>query len=581
MKGIYVNFRHLFYGSCIALVILSCFQLALAQEEETYDISLVKTAEVEEKIYEVDGKKVLTQTYTVQEGDWICKILRRKGAMKHHVVTELLSAVRELNQSLDDLDMIHPGDRLIIPLKMTPFLDEPDIRFISPEIEAALIARGELGFENYEVMKGDSLIKIIQTRFNVSKNEVYNRYLGPFKNANPAIDDLDIIYPGQVVRLPVYSNEKVRGPVEKPMAQQPKEDVELVKVTKRENPLSRDLGIIFLEIGEEWVQTGEHFIPLRSGGQANLKANSFPIINLRTGLRVVVDLNNELPDRLAKLIESSWVRIIHLLENDSLETAMDKILTICNYPKLLRKDEPLEIQGDIAVKITGNWIITLSESGSEGQPNIVVINLKDAASANTPTLIKEYLKSLAVKVIDYPLDDADEITQPHDMEILEAGADPAALIEAVLNLTDHPFSAKAEMPIYQSQKADLELTVNADFLLKIHGRDAIIDLTGLDNDMISFLKSNQFIILSLAGQKKPMEILEKTLEFLDAEFDPSPNMLLAKAENEPNNIRLFLPGIVFSDSDSRAVLATTLRLPDELAVLLSERGYRILALSSF
>ena len=67
-----------------------------------------------------------------------------------------------------------------------------------------------------------------------------------------------------------------------------------------------DLGIIFAEMGEDWVQTGEHFIPLKSEGQIDLRAASFPILNLRDGLRVIVDLNNELPETMATLIESSW-----------------------------------------------------------------------------------------------------------------------------------------------------------------------------------------------------------------------------------------------------------------------------------
>ena len=66
-------------------------------------------------------------------------------------------------------------------------------------------------------------------------------------------------------------------------------------MNKKANTLVNDLGNIFVEMGEEWIQTGDHFLPIDSMGSINIKAASFPIIYLQNGQRVIVDLNNELP----------------------------------------------------------------------------------------------------------------------------------------------------------------------------------------------------------------------------------------------------------------------------------------------
>ncbi len=133
--------------------------------------------------------------------------------------------------------------------------------------------------------------------------------------------------------------------------------------------------------------------------------------------------------------------------------------------------------------------------------------------------------------------------------------------------------------MYQSQKADFKLIVTADFFLKVKGRDAIIALTNLGPEVISFLGEHQFSVLSLAGEKEPLAIVSKTLEFIGVPFDTGPHDFMAAKRDDSKNIRLSLPGNVFSDKDGKPVLVSPLSLPREIAVFLSHRGYRILVLS--
>ena len=571
-----------FRGFCTVLLGISCLGVSQAQEaEKTYSISLTKTAGIEEDIYEVDNKKVLTEEYTIKEGEWVWQILRQKGLLKQRNLSEILSVLQALNASLGSLDLVHPGEKIIIPLKIAPVAGTSVIAASPPPVKVSLADLKDVDLENYTVERGDSLTRIIKGRYDIPKDYLYGEYLGMIKKLNPSIRDLNIIHPGQKIKLPVYSPQVVRKPIKMAMPQESEEKKEYVKEDKTESSVSDDLGVIFTEMGEEWVKTGEHFIPLKSGSQIDLKAVSFPILNLQNGLRVMVDLNNKLPDKMAKLIESSWgnYRVLHLVEGDNLRSALDKILVACNYPKVSKMGEPLELGGDIPIRITADWIVKLSEKQSNNRPEFVAINLNEGPVTNTPWMIKEYLNSLGVKVIDYPQggDKGTEVVE--NAATLNGGGEPASLVRAVLDLTDRSYSTGVEIPVDQKQKADFKLIIKADFFLKIKGRDAIIDLIGLAPEMISLLEDHKFSVLSMANEKDPLAMVSMILEFLDIEFQNGPHSFMAGNRDDSKNVKLTLPGVVFPDSRGNPVLATPLILPEEIAAFLSKRAYRILPLS--
>lgn len=566
-------FKHSVWGFCTFLLVFFCLKPSQAREDQkTYFISLVKTAEIE-----VDNKKVLTQTYTVKKGDYLSKILKEKGLWKQGNLSELLSVLKKLNRSLRNPDLIHPGEKIIIPLKITPLAGDLDHEDSSLEKMTPITALKDPNFENYTVKPGDSIIKVAKGLYNIPPEDLFNEYIELVKELNPSIKDLANIYPDQIIRLPIYPYEIDREPIEAAISPKPEDKSEDERVSQKVNTVAHDLFKIFLEMGEEGVQSGEHFIPLKSGSLISLKATSFPIINLQNGQTVIVDLSHGLSEKMARLIESSWknYRVIHLVEEDDLRSALDKILRVANYPRVFKRGEPFELQGDITFRITGDWIVSLPETRSDNRPSVFVINLMDSHTPNTPRMIKDYLEGLGVKVIDYPQGDDDSLGDIHEVEILKGGTDSPSLIKTVLSLIGRPFSAQVEIPVYQSHRPEFKLIIKADFFLKIKGRDAIIDLTGLEPEVISFLEDHKFLHLSLGAEKNPLVTVTKTLEFLDIQFDSGPHSFMATTRDDSRNIRLTLPGIIFSGPHGEAILTTPLNLPGEIAAFLSQIGYKI------
>jgi hypothetical protein len=506
------------------VIILFCFlivpiKILSAQEKDQ--------EEVKKQILDIGDKKIVTERYTIRYGDHLWQILRERDLLNKKDFPELFNMLKSLNPTMQNLSEIEPGDIIIIPLSILPNAGPPSVPgktadvIVPPESPKAQNPGGHL----------------------VTGEE-------------------------QPTKVPTEVTP-ISEPVRKTMAQDP-------------TSISHQLEEIFTEMGEEWVQKGQHFIPIKSGGEVNLKADSYPIINLSNGNRVIVDLKQDLPEKMSHLITSSWknYRIVSLTETDDLRSALGKILSVCDYKKIYSEDEPFETGKDISIRITADWIVKPNIGLPGESENVIVITLIDDPASGTPQEIKQYLKSLGILVIDYP--SAKDTTGEDNAKVimLRTGQDRFSLIEMLLNLLDQSFSKRMEIPIYRSQKTDFDLIIKADFLFNRGGKDYIIDLTGLGADIISLLKQHQFSVLSIPDEKDPSLILPMVLDFMGLETSSGPYPFWTANRDEQKNIKITIPGTCFRDHKGQNIFATSLELPEEIINFLSRKGYTILSLTT-
>jgi hypothetical protein len=574
---------------------------AQEKDEETYSISLSQTAEPEpeteqavpgvEKKKEtpnLEGKKVVSETVTVKEGDHVWQLLRERGLLEKKNLPELLAVLKKLNSSFSNLDLIYPGDKIIIPLAITPLAGLPVVAQKGEETVISLDQLKDLKLENYTVQQGDSLIKVVKGRYSLSDAQVNETYLQILNRLNPEIHNLDHIYPGQVVKLPIYTPQLLRMRIQRERPPRPVEAARapasppaLPADQPKEPPtLSKQLSEFFALLGEEWANTGEHFIPLKAGGQINLKAESFPILGLENGERVIVDLHQELPEKMAQVITTNWsnYKVVQLKGDEDLRGALNKILPACDYFKLYKQGEPLELQGDITLQVSADWIIQTSGDKSR----TLLVNLADKSRSLIPPELKNFLNNFGVKSIEYPpaQQDAQEPAAPAaQSNVLFAGKDKAAIIESVLNLTGQTFTRDVEMPVIQSQKSGVSLMIKADFFLYVDGRDSIIDFSGIGPDIVPLLKEYKVSVLSLANEEDSARMVSRILDFIGVKFDSKPHPFTTAGKEDSKNFKLTIPGIVFRDNHGQNVFACHLKLPDDIAGFLSRRGYKVLSLA--
>jgi hypothetical protein len=556
---------------------------AQTNDEETYDINLTQTADAPKKgkqeTRELDDKKVLTEVYKVQDGDHIWQLFRERGLLQKRNLPELIAILKKLNASLANMDLIHPGETILIPLTIAPAKGFPMTVSKKPEAVISLEDLKKLDLENYTVKPGDNLVKIITNLYDVPEKEINDEYLELVKKMNPSISNINMIYPNQRIRLPIFMRQNIRVPIKQTDTEQPFTE----KGREHLAQVSHELEAIFTQMGEEWVQSGQHFIPLQSGGQVNLNADSYPILNLENGTRIIVDLYHALPEKMAQLIPATWknYKVMHLTEKDELKDALKKILPLCDYHEIYPPSDPLKLSGDITFTITADWIIQLYNEPSDQPIKVLAITLLENPAQATPAAIKKLLSSLGIKVIEFPGSSAEANPAKAQENLIAAGDSPAGLVETLCNLIGYNFSKDQDISVYQSQKTDFNLTVKADFLLHLGEQDYIIDLTGLAPEVLTLLKEHNFTVLPLAEEKDPLTVVKKTLEFFKVPAESQPKTFLGAEREESRNIKINISGIFFSDSAGQPVLATNFALQNELVQFLAQKGIKVLALNAF
>lgn len=559
----------------IIMILLSFYPCSAKEEEETYNISLVKTADVGKanQVHEVEGKKVLTETYTVKDGEHLWQLLRERKLLEKRNLSELISVLKKLNSSLGNIDMIHPGDKIIIPLVISPIGAMSASSKASPPEAVPLEAINDVDLEDYVVQQGDSIIKIVEERYDIPHRELYNQYLSRLKEINPFIKDLNNVYPGQKIKLPIYSPRVVRMPIKEQPAVEPMTvpQKEAIKV------IAGQLGEIFSLMGEQWLQTGEHFFPLKTSGQLKLNAATYPIIDLSSGRKVIVDLYNDLPEKMRTLITTNWdeYTIVHLNGKDDLKQAFDRIVQGCGYKKTLGAGEPYISGGEYPVRITADRVVIKDQGSSAPTGHISVINFLDENSVRTPETLRKWLKSTGIRIIDYPPLQGAKEDAGNNPDIINSGDDLNEFIMTLLDLVGQQYVADGELPVYQSEMADINLAIKADFSFKADSGDHVIDLSGLGKDIIKLLQEHHVAVFSVSRKRPSSEILAGLLEFLGLRYDDHVHQFSSSGASDPHNVSVNIQGVVFQDVNGKDIFATSLNLPEELIAFLNMNGYRV------
>lgn len=561
----------------IFLITSPCLCAPLAQEnnKDTLSISLVQQVEVKK----IGGKEVVCESYKVKDGDYIWKLLRQRGLNKKPDFVEVLSLLKSINTSLRDIDLIYPGQTILIPLTITPIRGGTE-KHVQKSI-MGISSMKDVDFDKYVVKSGDNLTTIVYGKYKIPSKYLYNEYLNLVRKFNPTLKNLDIIYPNQVIKLPIFSPEIVRMPIK---------DAQEKGVSKESGEtisLRQKLKNIFNQMGEEWIDVGDRYIPLKAGGQIHLKAESYPVLHFESGIQLIIDLKNTLSEDISRAILVDWenYRIVHLVKDDTLATAMDKILTAGQYHKVLRPGEQVTIRSeDVDISLAGDWVILPHKREKNIPEKMTVINLINNASEQTSEMISEYLEKLGVKIIDYSdLPKRKDMREhvSHEQRIHIEKNIPFPLPSLLLTLAGQSFFSSVKIPVYQKEGQEHNFIIRADLFLNRQGKDCIIDTTGLSATAESLLKKHQFLVLSLADEKDLTRMTELILGFLGLSHDSGPHHFLAAERDEARNIIITVSGVTFYDQEGKHILATDKELPAEIVSFLNKKGYTLLELTQF
>jgi LysM repeat protein len=326
---------------------------------------------LEKKVYSdtAGGKRSFFETYTVEKGDTLWKILQRNEPLTPDRYAKHLKEFLRANPKVADPSRIVPGQELLVPSGGRPK------------------AMGDGKTVDYTVVPGDTLSEILSSR-DVSRRQ-WKKYLDAIREINTSVLDVNRIVAGKTLRLPtegyftqampppepemalavaepakaaivpepevIAPPEVAPAPVPPPVEVMPDPEVPSAPALTRDtaggpdtdamaagkpeaellvpkpvppaasvmetgkampaeevvtpparSPYRGLLSDLFLAIGEKWVDHGTMYLPLPSGGDVMLQLSDFPVVRFSGGAEALIDFRGGIPPRVADAISSQW-----------------------------------------------------------------------------------------------------------------------------------------------------------------------------------------------------------------------------------------------------------------------------------
>ncbi|MBW6502844.1 LysM peptidoglycan-binding domain-containing protein [bacterium] len=420
---------------------------AAAQEKE--DLPRIF---LEKKVYShtADGKQSFFETYTVEKGDTLWKILERNAPLTSDRYAERLKEFRRANPKIDDPSRIVPGQELLVPSGGRS--EEKD--------DGKTVG--------YTVSRGDTLSGILFTR-GVPRRE-WKKHLDAIREINPSVTDVNRILSGKTLRLPtegyfaeaeeamaapergetalapeapeppppadlarepertpapVLTRDIPAGPGQDAMAAGKPEaellvpkpvppeasvvetgkakPVEEVVIPPARSPYRGLLSDLFLAIGEKWVDRGTMYLPLPSGGDVVLQLSDFPIVRFSGGREALIDFHGGIPPRIADAISAEWksLRIVSLADAGGAGDRIDRILRVSGYYSVKEGiTRPVAMGETVSLALPARWIIQRTEDSLLSGDLILVKEVPEKPDSELLAVLR-YTRRIGIRVLPY------------------------------------------------------------------------------------------------------------------------------------------------------------------------------------
>lgn len=150
-------------------------------------------------------------------------------------------------------------------------------------------------------------------------------------------------------------------------------------------------------MGGSQKDEGTYFMPMAGGSSVSIDTSEIPVIELDTGMRVILDMNGRISPEVKDILEQAFpsCRIISGTY-EGLEPLMDRVLNVSGYFSVNKDAGPLLVGEDEKIRFSGKWIVYKDFS----RQNVFVINLLGEADQQTPGPIRSYASRFGIDLIE-------------------------------------------------------------------------------------------------------------------------------------------------------------------------------------
>lgn len=546
------------------------------------------------------GWNILCEPYIVKKDDWIFKLFRQKGEISHRDFPEFLSIFKRLNPHISDIDHIRPGQRIVIPLKKVDedtFSESASGVVTIPFFSATDISEAKIKpSTDYRVKTGDCVSILISERYGKYGTESYRTGEQLFRKLNPQIENLNLIYAGQMIRLPepemkntssspspndgaaAHAKTDISGSIA--VAGEKTSPASALKVD--EKPSDSLLSNVASILDAKLFNRGSYYLPRRGQEDFKIDLSRTPFIKLEDGARIffIKGADNQTPEMT--ILKSFW-KDVHAVKIDSgnstehiLDSVFGELETGGFKQKLNFSDHGVDVE------VRGKWII--EKPSEEGEPTRhLCITLIHSSKEETPTSIVRYLDQNNIIIKDIILGKSAPEPKTKVFHLInnsgpvdiKTNSGHQAFVKDFLVAMGYQYIADKQISF---QYAGIPIDAASNLASDNNGNTFFIDFGTFYGDAFQAIEKGGYSIIQVKENDTLDNIIQKLLGAMDVSFTKNPTFLAAKRP-AADNTRLTISGFLTDHQNAQKTLIALAPLPHMVSQYLTDNNIRTIQIN--
>jgi hypothetical protein len=500
--------RFVFAAFLVAVVL---FSPLLQARQNSARINLQKTVEKSpERIHVVKkGESLLSIIKTIP--------IRKPGA---------LALVKRLNPSLRNVNMIHPGQKIVLPAyenQEDPVANPPvkkrvedkPVPYLIKEndsISMIILAELRAGFNGRELPPEETIAAYRRIRIlNPDIEDMSNLPAGRTLLLPPQGPDLPVAGPGQTNQepLPAINTDKKEPDTKK------KE--ENTKTHPALYALLTSIRPVIERMNGSVNATGSYFIPLPENSRMNIDSSLIPSVELDDGTVVFLDYENRLNDGIRQLVRQYWQNYFFLTNMDlqNVPGALQGIIGHSRNYTIASVEKPFMLSSQPEIAVFPDWIITGNKK-TPGASYRQGIFLPTPDKLSIPEAARLFLEQcgLAVTQISPEKISAYNAENLAKIQIIRddlRNLRGIALADRLLTSLGEKLIRRTPVGIFSKDINGFDLSITAEILLSKGERKLIINSKKLPEQFVKILKSAGFELLTIGENDRGRSLIESVL----------------------------------------------------------------------
>jgi hypothetical protein len=466
-----------------------------------------------------------TVAYQIRWGDSLSEILAARGVRREDR-PRYLAAVKELNDSIRDVDVILAEKTILLPTGEY-FEKEPvTVAEKSPEVPAPVGASAPPAVEKPPPPAASAV--------------ALTREAAP----EPGAEALTAARPESQVALPASPAPEASAVMTGPKA---KEQVP-PPLPQPKPPYRGLLADLTRGLGEKWVDRGTLYLPIPSGGEVVLNLEEYPVVRFSGGIHALIDFRGALPAEVRRLITETWknYRVVPMDGASGAEEMVDRLLGASGYYSVKEGIAHPPVIGDsVSVTLPARWVV-LRTSQSLLNGEIILIKKVPEKPAPELTAVLRYADRVGIRVLPFSFD-------PSANEGFLAGWEPAKeaeeeaprgsllregleALDTSLDLLGIPKAEEKRIRIGGGGNSFL-LTIQPERMFDAGGKRFVVDTGKMSPALHTIIQNSGYVVFVVEKGETGRSILQRLLAAAGIPVEERKDYLLAGGEGKGFEVR--------------------------------------------